>query len=69
MLRGWREILEDWIQRCPRCGERWLVSGAGEGDGHICKSCGEHFRVQRRRLKGRRHLRDSGGPQAEEVCN
>lgn len=71
---GWREILRDWSQRCPRCGETWLVIGAREGDQHICKSCGHGFSIQRQRPKGQdargRHgLRNSGASQAGEVFN
>lgn len=48
-----REILRTRSQRCPRCGEKWLVSGAEEGDQHICKSCGEHFFIRLRGPKAR----------------
>jgi transcription elongation factor Elf1 len=74
MVRGRREILGDRAQRCPRCGETWLVLGAGEGDQHICKACGQGFRIQRRHreghgARGRRGVRNSGAAQAEEVIN
>jgi hypothetical protein len=65
---GWREILRDWSPRCPRCDETWLVVGAREDDWHICKSCGERFRIQRLKLHGARGhhgLGNSGGPEAE----
>jgi hypothetical protein len=48
--------------------------GAGEGDQHICKACGQAFRIQRRHRDGqgareRRGVRNSGAAQAEGVVN
>jgi len=58
-----REVLRARSQRCPRCGERWLVPGADEGDRHICKSCGEHFLIRLRGPKAR------GGRKAGALLN
>jgi len=69
---NWREILRNWSQQCPQCGKKWLVMGAREGDQHICKSCGEHFRIQRQRLKrhdARERGRSSGTALAKETTN
>jgi transcription elongation factor Elf1 len=74
MVRGWREILGDWAQRCPHCGETWLVLGADDGDQHICKACGQSFRIQHRPYEGRdererRCARSSGATLTEGVVN
>ena len=43
---GWPEILRRWFVRCPRCAEVWLVVGAREDDGHMCKGCGHGFVIR-----------------------
>lgn len=72
MRLGLRELLRFCQQRCPRCGETWLVSGAKEGDRHICKSCGEHFLIHRGveargERKGRGLLNSSASEAGEAV--
>lgn len=39
----WPEMLRGWVVECPRCAEVWLVVGAHEMDGHVCKACGHDF--------------------------
>jgi hypothetical protein len=41
----WLEMLRRWVVECPRCAEVWLVVGAREMDGHVCKGCGHGFRI------------------------
>ena len=41
----WLERLRRWIVECPRCAQVWLVVGAREMDGHVCKACGHGFRI------------------------
>ena len=38
-------MLRRWIVECPRCAEVWLVVGAHEMDGHVCKACGHGFAI------------------------
>lgn len=57
-----REIMRGRSQRCPRCGEEWLVPGADEGDRHICKSCGEHFLIRLRGRKARGGVKANAPP-------
>jgi len=40
---SWREILRQWLVRCPECSEVRLVVGAHEKDRYICKDCGHSF--------------------------
>ena len=47
----WTEMLRRWLVECPRCSEVWLVVGARENDGYICKDCGHGFVI---RLPGAR---------------
>ena len=42
----WPAMLRRWLVECPRCAEVWLVVGARENDGHVCKDCGHSFVVK-----------------------
>jgi transposase-like protein len=44
--KNWREILQRWLVRCPQCQEQWLVIGARENDGYVCKDCGYGFSIK-----------------------
>lgn len=39
-------MLRRWIVECPRCAGVWLVVGAREKDGHVCKACGHRFVIK-----------------------
>jgi uncharacterized protein (DUF983 family) len=43
---GWPEMLRRWFVRCPRCAEVWLIVGAREDTGHVCKGCGHGFVIR-----------------------
>lgn len=43
---SWREILQRWLVRCPQCQGQWLVIGARENDGYVCKDCGHGFSIK-----------------------
>jgi hypothetical protein len=49
----WLEALRRWIVECPQCAEVWLVVGARDADGHVCKACGHGFRIAPRAAAGR----------------
>jgi hypothetical protein len=43
---GWLELLRRWLVECPQCAAVWLVVGARENDGYICKDCGHGFVIR-----------------------
>lgn len=43
---SWAAMLRRWLVKCPRCSEVWLVIGAREKEGHICKDCGHSFIIR-----------------------
>ena len=43
---GWLERLRRWLVECPQCAAVWLVVGAREDDGYICKDCGHGFVIR-----------------------
>ena len=43
---GWLERLRRWLVECPQCAAVWLVVGARENDGYICKDCGHGFVIR-----------------------
>lgn len=44
--KGWREIVERWTLRCPRCRQAWLAVGARPLTQHRCKSCNHSFSIK-----------------------
>jgi hypothetical protein len=42
----WLELLRRWLVECPQCATVWLVVGARENDGYICKDCGHGFIIR-----------------------
>ena len=43
---SWREVLHQWLVRCPQCHAHWLVIGARENDRYVCKECGHGFPIK-----------------------
>jgi hypothetical protein len=43
---AWLELLRRWLVECPQCAAVWLVVGARENDGYICKDCGYGFVIR-----------------------
>ena len=41
----WHQLLQQWSQCCPQCGETWLIINAHENEWHTCKSCGHRFAI------------------------
>jgi uncharacterized protein (DUF983 family) len=53
---GWQQFL----RRCPHCGQVWLLFAARENDEQICKACGVSFPVRDR---------DSARPAASDAAD
>ena len=64
---SWLEALCRWIVECPRCAQVWLVVGARDTDGHVCKACGHGFIIAPRAQEWRPVPAERGGtePTAE----
>ena len=43
--QGILEQMQEYLQRCPRCKQIWMIFNRRGDDTHQCRACGHQFKI------------------------